>query len=98
MISLKRSYAFLLLITLYLCSCSMPEKPVSKEEAMKLARRIEYSAAGHDYTVLNNIFDEKELSHRISNEGGLFMSKTLIKGAIQGFQQGQYGKAVIDAM
>ncbi|MBN8854324.1 MAG: hypothetical protein BGO55_08000 [Sphingobacteriales bacterium 50-39] len=91
-------YACLLLLTLHLCSCSLPERPVSKDEAIKLARRIEYSVANHDYTVLNNIFDEKEFSHRISGAGGLFMSKTLIKGAIQGFQQGQYGKAVVDAM
>ncbi|HEY8968423.1 MAG TPA: hypothetical protein VIM64_05010 [Puia sp.] len=91
-------YACLLTPALYCCSCSMPEKPVSKEEALKLAHRIEYSAANHDYSVLNNIFDEKELSRRISSEGGLFMSKALIKGAIQGFQQGQYGKAVIDAL
>ena len=91
-------YACLLTSALYFCSCSMPEKPVSKEEALKLAHRIEYSAANHDYSVLNNIFDEKELSRRISGEAGLFMSKTLIKGAIKGLQQDQYGKTVLDAM
>jgi tetratricopeptide (TPR) repeat protein len=76
----------------------MPDHPVSKEEAMKVAHRIEYATARHDYTVLNNIFDEKVLSQRISGEGGLFMSKALIKGALEGFQQGQYGKAVVEAM
>ncbi|HVU57841.1 MAG TPA: hypothetical protein VHD83_22420 [Puia sp.] len=95
---LARSYALLLILILFLGSCSMPEHPVSKEEAMKLAHRIEYSATRHDYSVLNNIFDEKELSRRISAEGSLFMSRALVKGAIEGFQQGQYGKAVIDAM
>jgi len=91
-------YLFLLIPALYLCSCTMPDNPVSKEEAAKLAHRIEYSAANHDYSVLNNIFDEKELSRRVSTEGGLFMNKALIKSAIQSFQQDQYGKAVIDAM
>jgi len=95
---LTRSFALLLFFTTYLCSCSLPTNPVSKDEAMKLAHRLEHSAANHDYSVLNNIFDEKEFSHRISAAGGLFMSRELIKGAIQGFQQGQYGKAVVDAM
>lgn len=93
-----RSFACLLLFTACLSSCSLPSNPVSKDEALKLAHRLEYSATNHDYAVLNNIFDEKEFSHRISAAGGLFMSKALIKGAIHGFQQGQYGKAVIDAM
>ncbi|HVV06564.1 MAG TPA: hypothetical protein VHC96_20175 [Puia sp.] len=87
-----------LIPALCLSSCSMPDKPVSKEEALKLAHRIEYSTANHDYSVLNNIFDEKELSRRISGEAGLFMSKTLIKGAIRGLKQDQYGKTVVDAM
>lgn len=95
---LTQSCALLILPALLLCSCSMPDNPVSTAEAMKLAHRIEYSATNRDYAVLNNIFDDKELEKKISSEGGLFMSKTLIKGALEGFKQGQFGKAIIDAI
>jgi hypothetical protein len=90
------SYVVLLVLAFY--SCSVPENPVSKAEALKLAHRIEYSAAKHDYSILNNIFDEKALTQRISNAGGLFLSRSLIKSALGDFQQNQYGKAVIEAM
>jgi hypothetical protein len=95
--TLSRSYA-LLFIPLLFASCSLRENPVTKDEALKLAHRIEYSAAHRDNALLNNIFDEKELARRISKEGGLLMSSALVKGAVEGFQQGQFGKAIIDAL
>ena len=98
LLTIRRSYVLLLFPALVLYSCSIPETPVTKAEALALGRRIERSAVNRDYTLLNNIFDEKALSRRISSEGGLFMSKDVIKGALEGFQQGQYGKAVIDAL
>src|SRR6266436_6554898 len=93
-----KAFILFLLSLALLCSCSIPEKKVSKEEALALSHRIELSLTKHDYSVLNNIFDEKALASRIATEGGLFLNKDLIKGGVQGFITEQFGKLVVQAM
>ncbi|HZE85507.1 MAG TPA: hypothetical protein VE035_14425 [Puia sp.] len=95
---IPKAFIPLFLSSALLCSCSIPEKKVSKEEALALSHRVEVSLTKHDYSVLNNIFDEKALASRIAIEGGLFLNKELIKGGVQGFITEQFGKLVVQAM
>ena len=91
-------------LLLFLCSavsfgaCRLPEPPVSKEEALTLAHRIEHSTAKHDSTLLNRIFDEKALAQHVSDAGGFFLSRTLIASAIKGFTGGGLGTKVVQAI
>lgn len=85
----------LLLPVLMLHSCSVPDRPVSREEALALAHRIERSVIQHDYDVLNRIFDEKAFAAKVIKEGGLFLKVGLVKGAMEGFHKREFGKEII---
>jgi len=63
---IRKTYILWLFPAVFLHSCLIPEKPVSKEEALALAHRIERSAAKYDHTLPDNIFDEKAFSRRIA--------------------------------
>ncbi|HMH22313.1 MAG TPA: hypothetical protein VK563_11075 [Puia sp.] len=93
-----KTFIHFLFLAVAFYSCSIPERPVSKEEALELAHKIERSVARHEYTLLNNIFDEKAMSARIAEEGGHALNKELIKGAVEGFSSQQFGKVVVKAM
>lgn len=79
-------------------SCSLRQNPVSKEEALNLAHKIERSMARRDAALLDNLFDEKSLEKRIAEEGGLFLDRSLIRGAVEGFVKSQFGKTVSQSM
>jgi hypothetical protein len=42
-----------------LISCHMPEKPVTDQEALNYAKKIEVSVIQHNRTVLDSVIDEK---------------------------------------
>ncbi|HEY4335152.1 MAG TPA: hypothetical protein VGM89_04625, partial [Puia sp.] len=86
-------------IALFLNACQPPEPPVSKDEAMALAHRIERSIGKHDTTLLNRIFDEKALTQRVIDaNSSLLLSRTLITSAVRGVEKGGLGSRVVHAM
>lgn len=87
-----------LIFVLTLHSCSIPDRPVSREEALALAHRIERSVTQHDYSLLNRIFDEKAFAGRVAKAGGVFLKKELIQEAMEGFHKREFGKQVFDAL
>jgi len=94
----RTAYIIFLLPAFLLHACTVPEHPPTKEEALALAHKIERSTVNRDPSVLNNIFDEKAIQRRITAEGGLFLNKDLIKGAMDGLRQNQFGKSIINGM
>ena len=56
------------LLLTFLSSCRLPDKPVSKQEALDLAKKIERSVNQQNEAVLNNIFDEKRFTQRVVDE------------------------------
>jgi tetratricopeptide (TPR) repeat protein len=78
--------------------CRLPENPVSKEEALNLAHRIERTMGKHDSTLLNHIIDAKALAQRVRDQSGIFLSRNLINSAVKGVEEGGLGSKVIHAM
>ena len=97
-LSVRKTLILSLLSLLILHSCSIPDRPVSKEEALALAHRIERSVTQHDYSVLNRIFDEKAFAAKVTKEGGIFLNKSLLQGAMEGFHKRAFGKEIIDML
>lgn len=97
-LSVRKTLILSLLSLLILHSCSIPDRPVSKEEALALAHRIERSVTQHDYSVLNRIFDEKAFAAKVAKEGGIFLNKSLLQGAMEGFHKRAFGKEIIDML
>jgi len=96
-LSTWKNLILLLTPVLILHSCSMPDRPVSKDEALTLGHRIEHSADQRDYEVLNRVFDDKTMTARIAKEGGLFLNRELIQGAVEGFSK-EFGKQITNAL
>src|SRR5579872_6280320 len=98
MISLRKTFPLFLAVMSALGACRLPEPPVSKEEALALAHRVERSTSRHDSILLNRIFDEKALTQRVGDACGIFLSRNLIAGAVKGVAEGGLGSKVIRAM
>ncbi|MDR3713147.1 MAG: hypothetical protein P4L51_10060 [Puia sp.] len=88
---------FSLSSTLFI-ACSPPEKPVSRQEAMELARRIEGAALHRNPGLLDNIIDEQAFAKRVVAESGKFWSSGLRESAIEGIRSAHFGGQVMQAL
>ncbi|HEX9513164.1 MAG TPA: hypothetical protein VF939_21890 [Puia sp.] len=79
-------------------SCTMPERPVTKEEAMELSRKIEKSVARHNSTLLDKIFDERGFARRVRAETNISLDKGLLEGAIEGVQKARFGQQIVQGL
>ncbi|MBN9384175.1 MAG: hypothetical protein J0H74_25715 [Chitinophagaceae bacterium] len=98
LLPVRKIHILCFLPALALFSCSIPDRPVSKEEALALAHRIERSVIQHDNSVLNRIFDEKAFAGRVAKAGGFFFKKELIQGVIEGLHKREFGKEILGAL
>ncbi|MES1159613.1 MAG: hypothetical protein ABUM51_02565 [Bacteroidota bacterium] len=95
--NLYRSCLFILLPVLFY-ACSVPEKPVTKEEAMELSRKIERSIVSHNPILLDKIFDEEGFSKRVASGAGPSLNKDLLKGAMEGVRKMHFGQQIVQAV
>ena len=75
----------LLFISIF-ASCRPPEKPVTKQEALAFAKKIEVAAIEHNQNFLDNVIDQKYFaivvlreSHQLFNPGLSKQAKTVIE-------------------
>lgn len=80
-----------------LSSCSLPDKPVTKQEALDLAKKIERSVIIHNETFLNQIFDEKRFSQRVLAEAHQRFNFVLAKEAQTAITEARWGHQVVSA-
>ena len=97
MANLYRPILFFLFPILFF-ACSVPEKPVTKEEAMELSRKIERSIVSRNPILLDKIFDEEEFSKRVASGAGHSLNKDLLKGAMEGIRKMHFGQQIVQAV
>lgn len=85
----------LLSCVLFAVSCSEPEKPVTKEEAAKVATAITRAIARQDADRFNDLLDIDAIEKRIRDQAGSNVSRQLIAGATKNLQSGDYGKEIV---
>jgi hypothetical protein len=91
MTSRKPLTAAILSIALF-SACQVPEKPVSQQEALDLARKIETSISQHTQTVLDDIIDQKyfaSLVLRQAHQRFNFNLAMKARAALTNFRMGQ---------
>ena len=88
----------LFLFPILLYACSVPEKPVTKEEAMELSRKIERSIVSRNPLLLDRIFDEEGFSRRVASETNHSLNKDLLKGAMEGIRKMHFGQQIVQAV
>jgi hypothetical protein len=79
-------------------SCQLPDKPVSRQEAIELAGRIERSVTAHNEALLNDIFDQKRFAQRVLGEAHQRFNFTLAKEAQAAITEAHWGHQVVSAI
>jgi tetratricopeptide (TPR) repeat protein len=93
------SLAFILVLApiLYF-SCKAPEKPVTKDEASQLAKKIIHSVQNHNSVILDNIFDAQVFARRVASEAKKSLSKDIVNGAMEGLKSAHFGQQIVTAV
>jgi len=91
--------ASLLSLALVLCaSCSLPPRPVTKEEALAFAKKIERAAEKRRLSTLNNILDVSALQGRTRSAGGIFENSAVANSAAESFAKERFGSTLINTL
>lgn len=85
----------LLSCVLFAVSCSEPEKPVTKEEAAKVATALTRAIARQDADRFNNLLDMDAIEKRIQDQAGSKVSRQLVARAMKPLRSGDYGKEIV---
>jgi hypothetical protein len=86
-----------LLTAAMLPSCHLPDKPVSRQEALDLAKKIEQSVTAKNETFLDNIFEQRHFTQRVLNEAHQRFNFTLAKEAQTAITEAHWGRQVVSA-
>lgn len=97
MLYLYRYFGFFLLLVFFQ-ACTVPEQPVTKEEAMTLAHKIEHSVANRNSALLDKLFDEEGFAKRVASEAHRSLNKELLKGAMEGIERMRFGQQIVQAL
>lgn len=89
-----RKFAGSLLILL-LAACSEQEKPVTPEEALKMAQTLESGIKTRNAAKFNEAFDVEALLERMKKEAGFKVNIATVKSMADGFRSGQMGTELI---
>lgn len=78
-------------------SCNPPDPPVSKQEAVDFAKRIERSVTQQNEKFLDNIFDEKRFTQRVLSEAHQRFNLSLATEAKTAITETHWGHQVVAA-
>jgi hypothetical protein len=78
---LRATLAAALAATALLTSCRPPEKPVTQQEALDYAKKMETSVTQHNQSVLDSVIDEKYFAARVLLEAHQLFNPDLSKKA-----------------
>ena len=88
----------LLILPILFQACTIPEKPVTKDEAIAFSHRIEKSVEHGNSVLLDNIFDEEGFGKRVASDGNRILNKELKDGAIQGIKAAHFGQQILQSI
>jgi hypothetical protein len=89
-------YCFLLYI-LFVTACSAPEQPVSKAEATAVADSLIQLVAQRESGWSKGLLDFEELQKKVLAHDDK-LNRTLVKGAMNGFKNGELGQQIIRSL
>ena len=96
LLSLQKYTGFLLI--LLLSACAEQEKPVTKEEALQLAKSIEGSMSRQSGAKFNEAFDGEALVERMKKEATFKISAVMAREAANGLKSGKMGTELVRSM
>ncbi|WP_207515381.1 tetratricopeptide repeat protein [Longitalea luteola] len=91
------SYLFLLIV-LFVTACSEPERPVTKEEAAKIAAALEDAIANRNSGFLNSLLSTELLEKRIMEQSDNKLSRSLVANTLTSIKSGDFGRQVIKSL
>jgi tetratricopeptide (TPR) repeat protein len=98
-ISARARFATILLLApLLFFACKFPERPVTKEEALQLAHKMESTIAIRNPVLMDKIIDEDEFSHRVAESNDHTLNRSLMNGAIEGIREAHFGQQIVQAL
>lgn len=87
-------YIFLSFL-LFVIACSEPEKPVTKEEAAKVAATLTDALAHRNADGLNDLLDLDALEKRIVSQANNKLNRSSVVGAMKSLSSGEFGIQVV---
>ncbi len=90
--------AFLWTLSLLLFSCTAKEQPVTRVEALTLAKAIETSVLTGDEAFLNDLIDEKRFADRVVGKQKGSFARGVAEGIKKGLRNTKLGRDIIDAV
>lgn len=95
---LVKTIVLLLLLPIYLLSCTPEEQPITKEEAIAFAQRLETSIANGHSQLFDSIFANQAFADHIAKEAGEAMDKSYVKGLVVALQEKKIGREMLKNM
>ena len=96
---MNRTFLACALMTLVMWSCKNEEpQPVTKEEALDFAYKIESSLRDGRHEVFDSLFHETVFSQKVAEGAGAKSDKSFLKGVRQGLRNMQLGKEILGSM
>lgn len=83
---------------LFAVSCSEPERPVTKDEAVKLATSLIRAVERQDVTRFNELLDMDAIEKRIQDQAGDKVGRPMVARAMKTLRSGEYGKEMVRNM
>jgi hypothetical protein len=79
-------------------SCNLPDKPVTRQEALDLAAKIERSVSARNETFLNDIWDQQRFSQRVLAEAHQRFNLTMAANARNALTEAQWGHKILSGV
>lgn len=80
---------------LFILACSTPEKPVTKEEAAKVAAVISDAMTERDAKKFNDLLDPVAFEKRILKQSNNKVSRATVRGAMKSIISGDFGLQIV---
>jgi hypothetical protein len=87
-------YCFLLII-LFVTACSQQEKPVTKEEAAKIAAALQDAVANRNSGFLNSLISPELMEKRIIEQSDNKLSRSIVSQTLTSYKSGDFGRQIV---
>ncbi|WP_205513888.1 tetratricopeptide repeat protein [Longitalea arenae] len=85
----------ILLVVLFVTACSEAEKPVTKEEAAKIATALQNAIANRNTGLLNNLLSPELLQKRIMEQADNKLSRSEVSATLGSLKSGDFGRQIV---
>lgn len=87
-------YCFLLFI-LAVTACSEPEKPVTREEAAKIASALENAIADRNTGLINRLISPELMAKRILEQSDNKLPRSIVSQTLTSLRSGDFGRQIV---